>query len=84
MIIKNGKAMIIEVLRIATRPPLKSKTIAINDSRMPQIILILVSGFKSPFLANMPITKVAESAEVTKNVIINKVAIIDKIGRAHV
>ena len=74
MIIRNGKAMIIEVFLIATSPPLKSSTMAINDNIAPQMIFILLSGFKSPCRENIPITKVAESAEVTKKVIIRIVA----------
>lgn len=75
IIIRNGKAIIIEVFLMATRPPLNSSTIAIIDKMVPQIIFILISGFRSPFRENIPMTKVAESAEVTKKVIIRMVAI---------
>lgn len=61
-------------LRIATRPPLNSNTMAMDESTIPQTTLILRSGFKSPFRENIATTKLAESADVTKNVTINNVA----------
>ncbi len=70
----KGSAMMMATFLIATNPPLKSKTIAIDDNTTPQITLIFLSGFKSPFRENMAITKFAESAEVTKNVTIKTVA----------
>lgn len=44
------------------------------DCRTPHISLTLAEGFNAPLLDNIPRTKVAESADVTKNVMINIVA----------
>lgn len=70
----KGRAVIIAIVCNPWRPPLSNRIMAIADWRTPQMILILFLGLRSPLEESIPRTKVAESAEVIKKVIISKVA----------
>lgn len=65
----RGRAAVIDILCNASRPPENSRTAAADDWIIPQPILIPVGGSILPRVVIMPSTKVAESAEVTKNII---------------
>lgn len=56
-------------------PPLTSSTTAIEDCRTPRVSFTLFEGLLSPLDDSIPRTKVAESAEVIKKVMIKIVAI---------
>lgn len=83
MITANGRAAIMDAVCNPPNPPLYKRTAAIEDCRIPQISFVDTAGFKLPFDVSMPKTKVAESAEVIKNVMINKVAKILKNQRSE-
>ncbi|MNW64382.1 hypothetical protein D3C74_426620 [compost metagenome] len=55
-------------------PPLISNTTAIADCMIPQVNFTLVLGFSLPSEDSMPNTKVAESADVIKKVMMRRVA----------
>ena len=72
MIIAKGKAARIEPVWSPLRPPDQSKTAAATDWTIPQANFTEFEGFKLPFVVKVPKTNVAESAEVIKNVPIEK------------
>src|SRR5699024_584505 len=69
----NGNAETIDAVWRAFKPPDQSKTAAAPAWMNPQINLILRGGFNIPFVVCIPITNVAESADVIKNVLINTI-----------
>lgn len=56
---------------IAFNPPDSIKTTADADKKNPQTTFTIFGGFKLPLVVCIPKTNVAESADVTKNVVIN-------------
>ncbi len=79
IIIANGKAAIIEAVCRAVNPPCHNKTAAVPDCTTPQTTFTLISGFRLPFVVCIPKTNVAESADVMKNVLINRISKTDII-----
>lgn len=73
----KGKAAIIDAVCKAVSPPDQSRTNAAADTRIPHTILVMFGGFRLPFVVCIPRTKVAESAEVIKNVLISIIANIE-------
>lgn len=71
---ENGKAAIIIVFCKAVKPFTESRITAIVDWINPQISFTLFGGVNEPFVDCIPRTKVAESAEVTKNEAIKIIA----------
>src|SRR5699024_4051223 len=69
----NGNAETIDAVWRAFKPPDQSKTAAAPAWMNPQINLILRGGFNIPFVVCIPITNVAESADVIKNVLIKTI-----------
>src|SRR5699024_10223082 len=72
--IENGKAVMIAIFCRAFNPlspPENNKINAINACAIPQTTLIIADGFNEPNVVCIPNTKVAESADVIKNVAIN-------------
>jgi hypothetical protein len=51
-----------------------------DDWTIPHTNLTIVGGVKDPFVVCIPNTKVAESADVMKNVPINTIAMIERIN----
>lgn len=60
-------------------PPERINANATTAIKIPQNIFLLSGGSGLPFDVNMDKTKVAELAEVTKNVTNNTTAMMDKI-----
>src|SRR5699024_11349033 len=78
----NGKAEIIAADCNAfspVSPPAASKVNAIADSDRPEITFVLPDGFKLPREVCIARTKVAESADVIKNIDTSKIATIDRM-----
>lgn len=75
--IANGKAAMIDAVCSAVNPPDHKRTAAAAAWITPQTTLMMFGGFKLPLVVCMASTNVAESAEVIKNVQINKIAKID-------
>lgn len=71
---ENGNAATMEAVCNPCNPPLRRSTKAMSDCNIPQINFTRFEGFKSPFDDIIPRTNVAESAEVTKNVMISTMA----------
>ncbi len=61
----------------ACMPPVPNKIAEIAAKMIPQINVTKKGGFKFPFVVCIPRTKVAESAEVTKNVKIRTTEMVD-------
>src|SRR5699024_10080938 len=74
----KGKADISEAVSNASKPPVKRSTATTNDTSAPQTTVVNNGGCKLPFAVMLAKIYVAESADVTKNVKINKSATIDK------
>lgn len=55
---------------MAASPPESMSTIADNAKMIPYVYLTMFAGSKLPFVVILPNTNVAESADVTKNVVI--------------
>ncbi|EQB88704.1 hypothetical protein M918_23635 [Clostridium sp. BL8] len=79
IIIINGKAATIAIACNPCKPPESKSPTANNASTSPQSTFFLFEGFKLPFEVNIAKTKVAESAEVIKNVQSKTMVIIDTI-----
>ena len=75
----KGKAARIAPVCRPFNPPDHSKTAAATDWMTPHVNLIELGGFRFPWVVKVPRTKVAESAEVIKNVPIKKMATMDMI-----
>lgn len=75
---EKGSAAIIIVFCKAVRPFTDSKMSAIVDWINPQMSFTVFGGVNEPFVDCIPSTKVAESADVTKNEAINKTAATDR------
>src|SRR4051794_12475238 len=71
---ENGNAAMIIVFCKAVRPLTDSRISAMVDWMTPQMSFTLFGGVNEPFVDCIPRTKVAESAEVTKNDTISKIA----------
>jgi hypothetical protein len=67
----NGNAAAMDADCNVSKLPLNNNTIDIKARTMPQITLIALEGFNFPSEQKIPKTKVAESAEVIKNVTIS-------------
>ncbi len=67
MTIVNGSAATIAMRCSASRPPETNKTAAAADTNSPQVTFFRNEGVRLPSEVIMDNTKVAESAEVTKN-----------------
>lgn len=80
MIIENGNAATREAVCKPFKPLAINKTVAIAAWKMPHTNLTKVGGFGLPFVVIIPNTKVAESADVTRNVKINAIDSIDNIS----
>ena len=63
----------------AVNPPTDSRIAATIDWAIPQRILIWLLGTKEPCVDCIPNTKVAESADVMKNVVTSRIAMSDMI-----
>src|SRR5699024_8296477 len=70
----NCNAETIEAVCSALSPPDQSKTAAAPAWIRPHANLIFIGGFNIPFVVCIPITNVAESADVMKNVLIKTIA----------
>src|SRR5690625_2748871 len=75
----NGNAETMEAVCNAFNPPDHSNTEAAADWINPQISLILSGGLNIPFVVCIPMTNVAESAEVIKKIAIRIIPTIVKI-----
>lgn len=65
-ITEKGRAVTIDAVCNADKPPVKSKTAATAPMLLPQKIRVRGLGFWLPPVTRVQITRVAESAEVTK------------------
>src|SRR5699024_1211945 len=79
MIKENGNAAIMRAFCSASNPPVDNKIIAIADCEIPQVSLTIFGGYNEPNDVCIPSTNVAESADVMKNTLTSKMAMIDKI-----
>ena len=80
IMMEKGNAEMISIFSNPSIPPPKYITIAALDVNVsPQMTLTVLAGLSCPFVLNIPITNVAESAEVMKNTAITKIVTKDKI-----
>ena len=80
IMMEKGNAEMISIFSNPSIPPPKYITIAaIDDNVSPQMTLTVFAGLSCPFVLNIPITNVAESADVMKNTAITKIVTKDKI-----
>src|SRR5699024_177126 len=77
--IENGNATMIEAVCSASRPPCHKRTAAAPDCKIPQMSFTELGGNRLPPVVCIPNTKVAESADVMKNVLISSIPINDRI-----
>ncbi len=75
--IPKGNALTIIAACMPCRPPVPNKIAEIAAKMIPKINVTKKGGFKFPFVVCIPRTKVAESAEVTKNVKIRTTEMVD-------
>src|SRR5690606_12524955 len=73
----NGSAATKEAVWRPCSPLLMMRTATMADMSTPQMTLTRLPGLGSPFVVIIPSTKVAESADVTRNVTISKMKVTD-------
>jgi len=75
---EKGNAAIMIVFCKAVSPLTDNRITAIVDWMIPQVSLTVFGGVNDPFVDCIPKTKVAESADVMKNEMINTIATIER------